>query len=101
MPEYEFEAADGSRILETMRMSDAPKFGARIRRNGKTYVRVPSRPGSVKVAPNVGFSSISLPLNWPYAPRHDADGQAVFHSKREVSEALARAQHGGEKVIYE
>lgn len=61
----------------------------------------PVRGTEIKVAPNVGFSSISLPLNWPYAPRHNAQGEAVFHSQREVREAVARANGDGEKVVYE
>lgn len=101
MPEYEFEASDGSRIVETLPMAQAPRFGAEIVRGGKTYARVPSIPGAVKVAPNIGFSSVSLPLEWRYAPRHNEQGEAVFHSQREVRESLARANDHGEKLIYE
>lgn len=82
-------------------MSQAPAFGAVIERGGKRYERVPSIPGAVKVAPNIGFTSISLPLEWRHAPRLNEQGEAVFHSQREVRESLARANEANEKLIYE
>jgi hypothetical protein len=96
VPTYEFEDTQGRYVTRDMPIGTAPKIGET--RDGLT--RIPSRP-LAKVAPNVGFSSISLPLNWPYAPRHDKDGQAVFHSQREVREAVARANNDNEKVVYE
>lgn len=101
MPTYEFEDREGRYVALDLPIGTAPLIGTSRRIGGRVLTRIPSRPIKPKVAPNVGFSSLSLPLNWPYAPRHNEKGEAVFHSKREVSESLARAQHDGEKVIYE
>lgn len=48
-----------------------------------------------------GFVSYQMPKWWPYAPRHDAKGRCVFHSRREAEEACKKARDDGEQVIWD
>lgn len=45
--------------------------------------------------------SQTLPLNWPYANKHDERGRPVFTSMREQRECLAAAQSDGEPIVYD
>lgn len=75
-----------------------------IEYDGLTW-RLASEPGSdtrIAVKETIdGFKSRSLPKNWPYAKRHAADGACVFHSRKEVNEAVDRANDHGENVTYD
>lgn len=52
-----------------------------------------------------GFQSTCLPKNWPYAKRHVKSGRhkgaCVFHSRKEIREAIAKANEHGEAVVYD
>jgi hypothetical protein len=48
----------------------------------------------------LGFSSTQIPTWHKAAPRHDSNGQAVFHSLREVREFEARSKDMGEEWSY-
>ena len=50
--------------------------------------------------PGEPLASYSLPLNWPYAPRHDKEGRACFTGMKEIRESVAKAQAAGEPVEY-
>lgn len=52
-----------------------------------------------------GFRSTCLPKYWKYAPRHVQSGKhrgaCVFHSRKEIREAIAKANEHGEAVVYD
>jgi hypothetical protein len=101
VPTYDFLDESGCRVALDLPIGTAPKSGDSAVFEGRRLTRLPSLPGALRVAPNVGFQSISLPLNWEHAPRHAENGESVFHSQREVTESLARANDHNEKLIYE
>ena len=91
MPVYRYESEAGAWFEEFAHMSEAPAIGALVVREGVEYRRIPSRIGAA-VKADTHFTSKSLPRNWPYAKRHNAQGQPQFGSKAEVTEAVARSQ---------
>jgi hypothetical protein len=91
MPAYRYESEDGAWFEEFAHMSAAPPIGSVIVRDEVEYRRVPGRIGA-SVRRDTHFTSKSLPRNWPYAKRHNAQGQPQFGSKAEVSEAVERSQ---------
>lgn len=99
MATYEFEDSEGRYVTVEMPIGTAPKIGTTAKVGGRLLTRIPSRPLAA-VAENIGFSSLSLPLNWKYAPRHNAQGEAEFHSMREVRESVARANAHGENIAW-
>lgn len=103
---YEFRAADGEPHEEFFSMGTAPEIGKRIRRNGKWFRRVPSRP-QARCRQSTQFVSQSLPDNWPYADRFGPDPDTgemtrpAFNSRQEVNDAVARANEHGEEITYD
>ena len=92
MPTYDFEDAAGKVYGVAFAFSEAPKIGETITVGGERLTRVPSLP-QAKVATNIGFTSNTLPRHWPYAQRHEpGTGKPVFHSQREVDEAVAKSR---------
>jgi hypothetical protein len=99
MPVYEFVTDAGERAELVFSMSQAPAVGETIERDGRRWRRVPST-GVGGAVPFKPFTSTTLPEDCPEAPRHNADGQAVFETRRELNETLARindraARNGG------
>jgi len=58
------------------------------------------RPDAVKKT-ITGFKSRCLPKNWPYAQRHAPDGSCIFSGRKEIREAVDRANDHGEGVTYD
>lgn len=85
MPIYVFESPEGSTLEEYFPAHDAPKIGTTITREGKEWTRVPAV-GSVMGRREVHFTSQQIRPYHPMAPRHDAEGLAQFHSRKEVAE---------------
>jgi len=83
---------DGSEIDLVYSMSDAPEFGTKIRRDGKTYERLIQslRTATVGAAPAYCFKSVQVEDFHPAAPHHDAEGNACFDNKQQVREFVAK-----------
>jgi hypothetical protein len=96
MPAYDYLCDETGEMLEVIKpMTEAPKIGHRLRRNGKTFRRIP--PGKVvaNVAPEYSFESPQVALYHPDAPYHNAEGEACFRTKNEVREFCAKTQGDG------
>lgn len=100
MTVYEYQSDDGEVIERELPMTRAPKIGSRLVKAGKVFYRLPPKVRT-RVEGDHHFASHSLPLNWPYAPRHDKLGRPLFANKREVDEAVSRGNHEGEDVAYD
>jgi len=92
MPEYLFrdtETGDEVGVFFNMADSALPSIGDEIVRGGRTLVRLmsPHMASSRGFTPHV---SVQARLNDPHAPRHNKDGEAVFHSRKEIDEYTAR-----------
>lgn len=63
-----------------------------------------SRPQEFKKS-ITGFSSRCLPKDWPYAKNHVKSGkhkgECIFTGRKEIREAVARANDHGEHVTYD
>lgn len=69
---YTFRAEDGEQIEVDRPMNRAPCFGARIRRDGKVYVRQMPLP-VIAVAPNIRSRSHQLPSWYGFRDHAAAD----------------------------
>lgn len=95
---YLFRAADGTLLEREYPVGKAPLIGKSIRVGGIRYTRVPSL-GATAIPNNIDhMTSVQLPLKWKYAKSWDAKGQPRFQNMGEVREAMARANHDGERV---
>lgn len=99
MPEYEFEAKDGERTSVFLPMSQAPKMGSKIRRDGKTFVRIPSVLAAPRVSENVHVVNYQLPAWSPLASAYDTDGsltgvpgRCLTTSMRDVDNICAKSE---------
>lgn len=100
MPEYTFENNKGERRAFVYAMAEAPRIGDTVFRDGRVWRRVPDWVYR-DARRDICFTSKQLPLHWPFAPRHNEKGEPQFASKREVTEALARAKDAGEPVDWD
>lgn len=90
MPQYEFEeVGTGRRFDVWFPGSEAPDFGVEMDVGGVRAVRIVSRPQVVKPK-EYAHVAHGLPPNDPAAPRWDAEGQPVFHTKREIEDYQAK-----------
>lgn len=93
MAAYEFEdEATGELVVLHLQMGTAHKIGETREVDGRRLTRLPSMP-LASVARNISVVSETLPLHWPYAPRHDSEGRCVFTSRREIKESVAKSGH--------
>jgi len=98
MPTYTFEDDKGDHFEIGYPLADVPPLGAKIKGpNGRTIRRVPDF-DSVQIGARVGNVESSHRIvsqqveRWhSAAPRHDKSGRAVFNTKREVDEFLAKS----------
>ncbi|MFB3431992.1 MAG: hypothetical protein ABL309_13830 [Phycisphaerales bacterium] len=102
MPLYSFvNQTTGETEERFYSMTEAPKIGeVIIGENGHLLERVVDVPRTNIRRSIECLHSESLPLNDPDAPRTDKQGRAVFTSRREIDEFVARKQGKGEKVSY-
>ncbi len=89
MPEYEFIRANGDVVQKFFSMADAPEIGATVEIDGEPARRLPPRLAGASVK-NYEHVSYSIPRNCVHAPRLDDKGRAVFQSKRELKETIAK-----------
>lgn len=116
MPNYPFELEDGTYATEFFATAKRPPLGRLVTLEGGVKGRrVIAQPGCSVNAVVKGTRQIaprSVPLNWPFAPRHIKPsearpseglhaGQAVFHSQREIDNAVAAANDAGENILYD
>ena len=99
MPEYEFESKDGERVSVFLPISQAPKMGSRIKRDGKTFVRIPSLLARPRVAEDVHVVNYQLPAWSPLASAYDKDGsltgvpgRCLTTSMRDVDNICAKSE---------
>ena len=94
-------ASDDGEVIEVERsMHNAPKIGHKMKRRGKTFIRLP---------PNVRFhmshdghlESIALPPKWPYANKWAPDGSPRFDTLGEIKSCYAKARDHGEDVHWD
>lgn len=99
MPEYPFECVErpGEHRLEFFSMSEAPKIGDVIERDGLLWVRVPAIPQShtlTKTWRHAGLTSnawhpwVGQAEGWH--DRYDPTGRPQFQTKREAREFARR-----------
>lgn len=93
-----FVAEDGTPLELDFPIGQCPvKIGDELEHEGRKWMRVPAIP-LAQVAGNMHFTSVQLPFNYPFAPRHDKRGQPQFDSMKEVRECIAKAKNAGEPL---
>lgn len=97
-PEYEYKAPSG-RTYDRYHVAGHAPATAWI--NGEKCERVFSVPQVVTKETIASVTSSSLPKGWKYAPDHDAEGRPRFKGRREIREAVAKANDEGEGVHYD
>lgn len=71
---------------------------------GNTWELVHVKPRDTTLAVKqtiTGFASVQLPRWYRYAPRHDAQGRCIFHSREEAEECAKRASDAGEHLLFD
>ena len=89
MPIYSFKAHNTDEVIEKYYpLDEMPRIGDIIEESGRKFVRIVDQ---CRVAVSKDHAFVARSLNrWdPDAPRHNEQGQPVFHSKKEVTEYLA------------
>lgn len=97
---YVYRNAAGEEIELDKPMSEAPPVGHVLLKDGVRFIRQPGNICPI-VKQDVHFQSESLPRNWKYAPRVDAQGKPLFDGMREVREAVAKANQHGEGATWD
>jgi len=99
MPEYVYRSEDGEEVTRVCPMSKAPRIGAKIRRNGKTFSRVAMLGPGPGICIQTEHKAYSLPRLWQDPAmgkihnNFDERGVACFGSKREIDEFQAKTKH--------
>ena len=99
---YAFERPDGAVVEEWSPMAEAVPIGEMKLIDGVACRRLASLP-EPSVEREVRFTTYQYPEGWPYAKHWETKpdgtrGFPQFHSRSELRECLARANHNGEGV---
>lgn len=101
MPHYDFEdVATGEAVELFFSMSDAPRVGEVVRRDGRRLRRVWSVNNPVLARREVSFKAWSLDPWTPGFDRYDTDGQPLVSGKRELRRGLDGARRAGVDLAY-
>jgi hypothetical protein len=97
---YVFEAVNGERVEEFFHMEDAPSFGTAIRRGGRKFYRIPTRPNAtVREGAFVNYTMARGDLERMGHKRFNEHGEGVFSSKREMDELISKSQDTATPVV--
>ena len=89
MPIYSFKDSETGQTAERFYpLAEMPRIGDIVEEDGRKLVRIVDQPRIV-VSKDHSFVARSLNRWDPDAPRHNEQGQPVFHSKKEVKEYVA------------
>ena len=80
-------------------MAERPPIGHTLEIDGETYIRVVGSQQRI-ARKDVHFTAMQVPRDWKYAKNFNDQGQPQFSSKRELHEAMSRANDNGEHVTW-
>lgn len=101
---YTFQARDGSTVERSYSMHDAPKIGARIRVNGKTYRRVIEGSQQIAVEQNSyrhSLWALTKDQAKKYCKEFDQYGHGVARDRREIESIQSRMHADGVPMGYD
>lgn len=98
---YDYESETGGTLVLTSPMETPPPWVVycqeiRYQRVMQVQRSRKERQKTARDSKGNRMGNESLPLNWPFAKKHDSRGRPVFDTHQEQVEANARAAEAGE-----